>query len=159
MTDPDPGPAAIKLRDARRDDVALIVRLLADDHLGGGREIVSDPLPQAYYDAFDWIAADPNNRLLVAERDGEIVGALQITFIRGLSKVGAWVMLIEAVRVASRLRGQGVGRQMITAAIEIARARGVRSVELGTHQSRLDAQRFYEQLGFVKSHFGMKLAL
>jgi GNAT superfamily N-acetyltransferase len=95
----------------------------------------------------------------VAERDGVVIGTLQLTFIRGLSKVGAWIMLIEAVRVAGELRGRGIGRQMIAAAVDIARAHGCRSVELGTHQSRVDAQRFYEQLGFVKSHFGMKLAL
>jgi GNAT superfamily N-acetyltransferase len=149
----------IRLRDARREEVATIVGLLADDHLGGGRETVSEPLPQAYYDAFDWIAADANNRLLVAEREGQIVGCLQITFIRGLSKVGALVMLIEGVRVTSALRGQGIGRQMVVQAIDLARARGCRSVELASHRSRVDAQRFYEQLGFAKSHVGMKLAL
>src|ERR1700674_4011265 len=146
---------APKLRDAHRHEVPLIVRMLADDRLGGAREVIEDPLPQAYYDAFDWIAADPDNRLLVAERDGEIVGSLQLTFTRGLSKVGAPIMLIEAVRVASHLRGQGLGRQIILAVIEIARARGCRSVELASHQSRTDAQRFYERLGFVKSHVAM----
>jgi GNAT superfamily N-acetyltransferase len=151
--------SAIVLRDARRDEVPVIVRLLADDHLGAGREITAEPLPQGYYDAFDWIAADPNNRLLVAERDGEIVGTLQVTFVRGLSKIGASLMLIEAVRVASRLRGQGLGRHMVSQAIEIARARGCHSVELASHHSRADAQHFYEQLGFKKSHVGMKLAL
>jgi GNAT superfamily N-acetyltransferase len=149
----------IVLRDARRDEVPVIVRLLADDHLGAGREVAAEPLPQGYYDAFDWIAADPSNRLLVAERDGDVVGTLQITFVRGLSKVGAWLMLIEAVRIASHLRGQGLGRRIVGAAIEIARAHGCRSVELASHKGRTDAQRFYEQLGFEKSHIGMKLAL
>lgn len=149
----------IVLRDARRDEVPVIVRLLADDHLGAGREVTAEPLPEGYYDAFEWITADPNNRLLVAERDGEIVGTLQITFVRGLSRIGAWLMLIEAVRVASHLRGQGLGRHIIARAIELARARGCRSVELASHHSRADAQRFYEQLGFTRSHVGMKLAL
>jgi GNAT superfamily N-acetyltransferase len=109
--------------------------------------------------AFDWIAADPNNRLLVAERDGEILGTLQITFLRGLSNVGAWLMLIEAVRIASHLRGQGLGRRIIAQAIKLARARGCRSIELLSHKARVDAHRFYQQLGFVESHVGMKLAL
>ena len=149
----------IVLRDARRNEVPVIVRLLADDHLGAGREITAEPLAQDYYVAFDWIAADPNNRLLVAERDGEILGTLQITFLRGLSNVGAWLMLIEAMRVASHLRGQGLGRRIIAQAIELARARGCRSVELLSHKARADAHRFYQQLGFVESHVGMKLAL
>jgi GNAT superfamily N-acetyltransferase len=149
----------IVLRDARRDEVPLVVRMLADDHLGAARESISEPLPEGYYEAYDWIAADPNNRLLVAECDGKVVGTLQITFVRGLSKMGAWLMLIEAVRVASDLRGTGIGRRIIVQAIEIARARGCGSVELSSHRSREAAQRFYEQLGFVKSHVGMKLAL
>jgi GNAT superfamily N-acetyltransferase len=149
----------IVLRDARRDEVPVIVRLLADDHLGAGRESTAEPLPEGYYEAYDWIAADANNRLLVAERDGKIVGTLQVTFVRGLSRMGAWLMLIEAVRVESALRGTGIGREIITRAIDIARARGCGSVELSSHRSREAAQRFYEQLGFVKSHVGMKLPL
>jgi GNAT superfamily N-acetyltransferase len=147
------------LRDARRDDIPAIVRMLADDELGAARDQVVDPLPQAYYDAFDEIAADPNNRLLVAEIDGEIVGTMQLSFLRMLGRQGATRAEVEAVRVASHLRGTGLGRQMMALAIEIARARGCVQMQLASNKSRVDAHRFYEQLGFVASHVGMKLAL
>jgi GNAT superfamily N-acetyltransferase len=153
------GSAPMILRDARRDEVPLIVAMLADDALGGTRDKVTDPLPEAYYAAFDAIAASRDNRLLIAELDGEVVGTLQLTFIPGLSKVGAEKMLIEAVRVVRARRGTGIGGQIVAAAIELARARRCKSVELSSHQTRTDAHRFYARLGFVASHVGMKLAL
>ncbi len=150
---------AMILRDARRDDVPTIVRMLADDELGRGREQLEDPLPQAYYDAYEEIAADPNNRLLVAEIDGEIVGTMQLSFLRMLSRKGSMRAEVEAVRIASHLRGKGIGRQMMVLAIDIARARGCVLMQLASNNSRVAAHRFYAQLGFVASHVGMKLAL
>lgn len=149
----------VRLRDARREEVPAIVAMLADDALGGTRDRVTDPLPQAYYAAFDAIAATRDTRLLVAELDGEAVGTLQVTFIPGLSKVGATKMLIEAVRVVSARRGTGIGGAIVAAAVALARVRGCKSVELSSHNARTDAQRFYARLGFVASHVGMKLAL
>jgi GNAT superfamily N-acetyltransferase len=150
---------AVKLRDARRDDVPAIVRMLADDTLGVSREATSEPLLYAYYAAFEALARDPNNRLLIAERDGDIVGTLQITFVVGLSRRGAKRALIEAVRVATPYRGKGIGEEIIRGAIGIARQNGCTMVQLTTDKSRKDAHRFYERLGFVASHEGMKLML
>lgn len=151
--------AAVTLRDARRDEVPAIVRMLADDRLGQAREAPDEPLPARYYDAFDALARDPNNRLLVAERDGEIVGTLQMTFIHGLSRQGARRALIEAVRVAAPHRGRGLGAAIVREAVEIARREGCAMVQLTTDKSRKDAQRFYARLGFAASHEGMKRML
>src|SRR5262249_2861661 len=151
--------ASVTLRDARREEVPLIIAMLADDALGGTRDRVSDQLPAAYFAAFDAIVASRDSRLLVAELAGEVVGTMQITFIPGLSNLGATKMLIEAVRVTGARRGSGLGRQMVAAALWLARARGCKSVELLSHRTRTDAQRFYAGLGFVASHVGMKLAL
>lgn len=151
--------SGVTLRPATRADVRAIVAMLADDALGAAREIVSDPLPREYYDAFEEIARDPNNRLLIAEQDGEIVGTLQVTFIRGLSRMGMRRALIEAVRVASGHRGEGIGEAIVRAVIDLARAEGCAMVQLTTDKSRRDAHRFYERLGFVASHEGMKLML
>ena len=153
-------PDPITLRTARRDDVAAIVRLLADDALGAGRETLSDPPGEAYFAAFERVAGDPRNLLAVAEdAAGRVVGTLQMTFIPGLSNRGAELALVEAVRVDSRLRGGGVGRQMMAWAMDEARRRGCASMELLSHASRTDAHRFYERLGFAQSHVGMKRRL
>jgi GNAT superfamily N-acetyltransferase len=150
---------ALVLRDAKRGEVAAIVKMLADDELGRTREEIGDPLPAAYYEAYEELARDSNNRLLVAEIGGEIVGTLQLTYIRGLSRKAARRAQIEAVRVARPHRGTGLGEQMIRAAIEIVRNAGCSIVQLTTDKRRKDAHRFYERLGFVASHEGMKLSL
>jgi GNAT superfamily N-acetyltransferase len=149
----------VSLREAKREDLPTIVRMLADDPLGAKRHRIEEPLPKDYYAAFDAIAASPSNRLYVAEIDGEIVGSLQLTFIPGLDYVGAERMLIEAVRVARGRRNSGLGKAMIAQVIEIARRRGCQRIELTSSASRKDAHRFYERLGFTASHVGMKLML
>ncbi|THD58240.1 GNAT family N-acetyltransferase [Phenylobacterium sp.] len=156
---PDAAPA-ITLRPARREDVAAIVRLLADDALGAQRDQVSDPPSAAYLDAFDKITANPRALLAVAEDEaGAVIGTLQLTFIAGLSNQGAELALVSAVRVDSALRGRGLGERMMAWAMDEARARGCRQMELLSHASRADAHRFYERLGFAKTHVGMKRTL
>ena len=147
------------VRDAKREDVPAIVAMLADDALGRARERLEDPLPQPYWDAFAAIEADANNRVLVAEIDGAVAACLQLTFIPGLSRLGAERAQIESVRVASAHRGAGLGRRLIEAAIAEARRHGATIVQLTTDKTRADARRFYEGLGFVASHEGMKLSL
>lgn len=152
------GTPAVTLRPARRDDVAAIVAMLADDALGKARERVEDPLPAPYFEAFDRIIGDPNIQLCVAEsRDGVVVGCAQLCILPGISSIGASRALIEDVRVATQCRSQGIGEALIRWAIDATRARGCKLVELMTHQTRVDAQRFYKRLGFADSHVGMTL--
>jgi ribosomal protein S18 acetylase RimI-like enzyme len=148
----------VTIRRARRDDVASIVAMLADDPLGGQRERIEDPLPQAYFDAFERVQRDPNLQLVVAE-NGEraVVGCLQLCILPGVSSQGASRGLLEDVRVASHCRSRGIGEQMVQWAVAEARARGCKLVELLTHHTRVDAQRFYERLGFARSHVGMTI--
>lgn len=150
---------APSFREARRDDLPVLVRMLADDALGAARERVEDPLPPAYLDAFEAIARSGATRLIVAERAGEVVGALQLTILPGLSMVGATRAEIEGVRVASHCRGQGIGEAMLRHVIALAREAGCAVMQLSSSRSRVDAQRFYARLGFAASHVGMKLRL
>ena len=149
----------VTFRPARRDDVGSIVQLLADDPLGARRERFADPPSPAYFRAFEAIEADPHNRLLVAERDGRILGVLQLTLIPNLTYEGGWRAQIEGVRVATGLRGQGIGRALIEQEIETARQAGCHLAQLTTDKQRPEALRFYESLGFRATHEGMKLFL
>ncbi|MET8252724.1 GNAT family N-acetyltransferase [Micromonospora sp. NPDC005197] len=144
-------------REAVRADLPAVISLLADDVLGKTRDFTE--VDEAYERAFADISADPRNQLIVAEQGGELVGCLQITYIPGLGRHGAERSLIEAVRVRSDRRGQGLGRELMTWAIDQARHRGCALVQLTTDKSRADAHRFYLGLGFVASHEGMKLPL
>jgi ribosomal protein S18 acetylase RimI-like enzyme len=146
----------LTFRDAEREDVPAIVAMLADDHLGQTRERAAEPLPQAYWVAFEAIARDSRTRLIVVERDGEIVGSMQIQFLPGLSRQGAARALIEAVRVRRDLRGQGIGEAMMHWAVNCAKENGCKLVILTSDKSRTRAHAFYERLGFKQSHLGYK---
>ena len=151
-------PSSITIRRARRDDVGTIVAMLADDPLGSARERLENPLPPSYLRAFEAVDRDPNVQLMVAQ-DGEVdvVGCLQLCILPGLSSQGASRALIEDVRVATSSRSRGIGEQLVQWAVAEARKRGCKLVELLTHQTRIDAQRFYVRLGFQPSHVGMTL--
>jgi ribosomal protein S18 acetylase RimI-like enzyme len=150
------GDWRVKIRPARGNDVAAIVAMLADDALGRGRERLEDPLPPSYFRAFEAVERDPNIHLVVAESENsEVIGCLQLCILPGLSSQGASRALIEDVRVASHCRSRGIGEQLVQWAVAEARGKGCKLVELLTHNTRVDAQRFYKRLGFQASHVGM----
>ena len=148
--------SSVSVRRARRDDVAIIVGMLADDALGRARERIEEPLPASYFAAFEKVDGNPGIQLVVAEdNEGNVVGCLQLAILPGISSQGASRGLIEDVRVATHCRSRGIGELMVQWAVNEARAKGCVLVELLTHSSRVDAQRFYERLGFARSHVGM----
>lgn len=149
----------IGFRVASFKDLPEVVRMLADDFLGQQRERYEDPLPERYVTAFREIEADLNNELVVAEMDGKVIGTMQITFTPSISFQGGRRATVESVRVDEALRGRGIGREMMLWAIERAKEKNCISMQLTTNIERTDAHRFYENLGFEKSHFGMKLKL
>lgn len=146
---------SVSIRPARREDVAAMIAMLADDHLGRARERVEDPLPEVYYEAFERVERNPNLQLVVAESEGRVVGCLQLALLPGISSQGGIRGLLEDVRVASDCRSRGIGEKLVQWAVNEAKARGCILVELLTHSSRTDAQRFYKRLGFSASHVGM----
>lgn len=150
---------SLKFRQAEIEDLPQIVQMLADDFLGAARERYENPLPESYIKAFQEIEADVNNELIVAETNGEIVGSLQITFTPSIAFQGGKRATVESVRVDSKFRGQGIGREMMLWAIERARQENCIFLQLTTNAERKEAHRFYEKLGFKGSHLGMKLSL
>jgi GNAT superfamily N-acetyltransferase len=152
-------PTKISFRAAQDTDLATIVELIADDELGRLRDDPRLPLASAYRDALKAIKADPNQLLAVALDGEQVIGTLQISFIPGIARMGAWRGQIEAVRVARAHRSSGLGRRMFEWAISQCRSRNCSLVQLTTDKRRPDAHRFYEKLGFVPSHVGYKLSL
>ena len=149
----------LDFRLATRSDLPEIVRMLADDELGSQRECYELPLPGCYSAAFDLIEGNPNFELIVAELNDCVVGSLQLIFIPSISFQGGLRSQVESVRVDASVRGQGIGKQMMTWAMERARQRGAHIMQLTTHEIRLDAHRFYQRLGFKGTHLGMKISL
>jgi ribosomal protein S18 acetylase RimI-like enzyme len=149
----------LQIRLANQQDVEGIRGLLADDRLGRDREDMTAEGLEKYLKAFALIQADPGNDLYVAKRDGHLLGTFQITWIPYLSRAGTLRAVIEAVRVASASRDQGIGSEMMRFAIEAARAKGCTLIQLTSDKTRENAHRFYQRLGFQWTHFGMKMAL
>jgi GNAT superfamily N-acetyltransferase len=148
---------ALTFRPATVGDLQQVVALLQEDALGATREDTTHL--RRYEDAFRELDADPNNTVYVAARDGRVVGTLQLTMIRNLTYTGGLRAQIEGVRSHRDARGQGVGRFMIEAAVEIAKARGAHLVQLTSNKARLKALEFYERMGFVATHEGFKRTL
>lgn len=149
----------VEFRTAERKDLPSIVRLLAEDELGNRRERYEDPLPGSYFEAFELIENDPNHELIVAELSGEVIGTLHLMFLPSISYRGGLRAQVESVRVEGRYRDRGIGSEMVKWVVERARGRGAHLIQLTSHKSREEAHRFYERLGFTKSHVGMKLSL
>ncbi|MGW1623815.1 N-acetyltransferase family protein [Streptomyces sp. NPDC002172] len=147
----------LDIRTAVADDVPAIVGMLADDPLGARRETPDDLAP--YLSALERLSADPNQHLVVAVREGRVVGTLQLTVITGLSRRGATRSIIEGVRIHADERGSGLGTRFIEWAIDESRRQGCQLVQLTSDTSRVDAHRFYERLGFTASHTGFKLEI
>lgn len=146
-------------RRATKNDLPIIVKMMANDKLGKLRENFQEPLPEAYYEAFDIINSDSNQELIVVEKDNdsEIVGTFQLTFIPYLSYQGRLRAQIENVMVREDLTGQGIGKKMFEWAIDRAKARNAHLLQLTSNKKRPRAIKFYEDLGFIASHEGMKL--
>lgn len=145
-----------QFREARREDLPLLVELLVDDVLGRERE-GKELTP--YAAAFEAIAADPSHSLLIIEWEGEVVGFLQLSFLPGLTFKGSWRAQVEGVRIASHCRGKGLGRALLQEAIRRARERHCLCVQLTTNKVRPEALAFYQSLGFEPTHLGLKLPL
>lgn len=146
----------VTFREATINDLNSIVKMLADDELGIEREHYSVPLPNAYIKSFEAISNDPNNELIVACIEDEVVGVQQITFIPYLTHQGGWRATVEGVRVASSARGKGIGTLLIKQAIDRAKERRCHLIQLTTDKKRNDALRFYKRLGFTVTHEGLK---
>jgi GNAT superfamily N-acetyltransferase len=145
------------VREATAGDLAAVVALQREDVI---REVDEAGVPvDAYRAAFEEITSDAHQQLLVGELDGEVVATAQVTWIRRLTYVGGEMGVVESVRVRSDLRGRRLGEQLMRHLADLARRRGAVRLELTTNACRTRAQAFYERLGFVPSHVGMKLYL
>ncbi|MGW0561094.1 N-acetyltransferase family protein [Streptomyces sp. NPDC003016] len=147
----------LEIRPAAPGDLPSIVAMLADDPLGAQRESPDDLAP--YTAALTRLADDPNQQVVVAVREGRVVGTLQLTVVPGLSRRGSTRSLVEGVRVHADERGSGLGTQLIEWAIDESRRQDCQLVQLTSDATRTDAHRFYERLGFEASHVGFKMSI
>ncbi|WP_299158998.1 GNAT family N-acetyltransferase [uncultured Tenacibaculum sp.] len=148
----------LNYRKATEIDLTTIIKMIADDELGRKRENFQTPLPKEYLIAFKKISLDPNQELIVVEdKNAEIIGTLQLSFIQYLTYKGGIRAQIEAVRIRKDKRGLGIGKEMFKWAIKKAQEKGAHLLQLTSDKKRPKAIKFYEDLGFEASHEGMKI--
>ncbi|MDT4833675.1 Aminoalkylphosphonate N-acetyltransferase [compost metagenome] len=97
--------------------------------------------------------------VLVAERDGKLLGTCTLHLIEHLAHNFARSGVVEDAVVDADARGLGIGRALIDKAVERARAWGCYKLALSSSQSREAAHRFYQQLGFTPHGISLALAL
>ncbi|MEO5947505.1 MAG: GNAT family N-acetyltransferase [Chitinophagaceae bacterium] len=147
----------LTFRLATVDNLYDIVCMLADDTLGASREKADLPLLPEYIKAFEIISADPKQELTIVEMDGETVGTFQLTFVQNIAHQGGLRAQVESVRTHAAHRGKGIGKKVFEYIINRAKEKGCVLLQLTSDKQRPDAIRFYEKLGFVTSHEGMKI--
>jgi len=150
---------SLTFRKAVESDLPFIVKLITEDAVRVTDDKPDEPFHPRYVTALRELEADPNQMMVVAVLDGETVGTLQLTFIAGIAALGLKRCLVEAVHISPAHRSKGLGSEMMQWAIAQARDRGCGMVQLTSNKKRLDAHRFYERLGFLKSHEGFKYYL
>ena len=131
-----------RVRDAQRDDVASLVKLIRDLGYDVDEEGASERLAGLIADG---------RPPLVAE-DGRVIGCLTWSLTRVLHRprpVGRISMLV----VAEGLRGQGIGRLLVEAAEERLLAEGCGLVEVTSNLRRAPAHAFYEHLGYERTSY------
>lgn len=146
-------------RNATPADLRFIIGLIVEDSVIDTGDDPADAAHADYVNALAAIDADPNQEMIVVEDDGVPVGCFQLSYLPGLMRRGQWRGQIEVVHVAQSHRNRGIGGEMMRWAIERCREHNCSMVQLTSNKKRTDAHRFYERLGFLKSHEGFKLYL
>lgn len=144
----------LHIRPATPDDLEAILGLTAEDSMHYYDEPAG--ITDNQRAAIEEITADPQQDLLVGELDGVVVCTAQVTWMRMLAADGGLYCQVEAVRTSAARRGQGVGATLMAYIEDEARRRGAARMQLTTNRERVRAHAFYERLGFVGSHIGMK---
>jgi GNAT superfamily N-acetyltransferase len=149
----------LQVREARFEDLEAIIRLHEEDELGSHGDVWNSETEPAYEAAFHAIGRSVENTLFVAVDDNEVIGTFQLTFIPNLTGRGAMRVKVESVKVKAARRSGGIGARMMAFAEDYARTNGAAAMELTSNKTRKNAHRFYERLGFSRSHEGFKKKL
>ena len=149
----------LAFRAAQPSDLAAIIALHEADEVGGHGDAWTEENRPAYQLALDALLNDPREYVIVAEKDGVLVGSMIATMLVELSGRACPHVLFRSIQIDERYRSLGFGAAMMAHAEEEAKRRGATVAELTSSWKRTDAHRFYDRLGYVQSHLGFKKKL
>ncbi|MDR7168616.1 GNAT superfamily N-acetyltransferase [Nocardia kruczakiae] len=137
----------VRIRRARTDDFAAIAQLTVDTYVGEGHVHPESPYVA---ELSDTETRAREAEVLVAERDGDLLGSLTIarpgTLYADIARAGE--LEFRMLAVAKRARGAGVGTALVRTVVETARAENFAAVVLTTMPGMADARRIYQRMGF-----------
>lgn len=137
---------ALDIRPATVDDLPEILRLYALPDFDDGRTL---PIDEARI-RFDRLRRYPDYHLYVAQAGARTIGTFSLLIMEKLLHLGTPAAIVDDVIVDNGSRGQGVGKQMMQYAMQLAREKGCYKLALSTNVKRTPAHRFYESLGFTR---------
>ncbi len=147
----------VRVRRARAADLPALANLYDELHLGEYR--VARAAPSQMRRAFEALTRGRDHHILVAESEGEIVGTLHLLIFRHLGHGLHPAAIAENVVVRGDHRSKGIGETMLAEAARIARVNRCYKMALTTNVARKRAHRFYERLGWRRTHYGYSLGL
>ncbi len=147
------------IRRAVHGDLDAVIALHAADSIGGHGDTTDPAARPSYEKAFAALTQSPDHMLFVAEMGGEVVGTFVLSILPGITGRGATRAVLRAVQVREDRRSGGIGARMVKVAEAEARRRDARLMELTSNVDRPAAHRFYERLGYARTHAGFKKKL
>ncbi|AMV73712.1 hypothetical protein JCM30471_21310 [Desulfuromonas carbonis] len=135
---------SLTFREIDETDLPAVLRLYAQLGEDDGRVLT---LEQAR-DIYRRMRSYPDYQLYLAELDAEPVGTFALLVMDNLGHLGARSAVLEDVVVDTRLRGRGIGKQMMEFANRICLDKGCYKMSFSSNRNRKAAHRFYESLGF-----------
>lgn len=151
--------SSLSLRPALVEDLPAVIALHEADAVGGHGDAWTDETRADYQAAFARLQSMPGHTLYVAEAGGHMVGTFLLSILPGITEQGMTLAVVRSVQVAASERSRGIGSRMMELAEDLAREAGAGRIELSSNLRRVDAHRFYERIGYVRSHAGFKKKL
>ena len=147
----------VRIRRARSADVAALEALYRQLNLSGYRDVIV-PMREMRR-AFARLRGNRDHAILLAERAGKVAGTAHVIIVPHLGHGLSPMAIVENVVVDAAARSEGLGEHLMRAAAQLARRRGCYKLALTTNIARMRAHRFYERLGWKRTHFGYSFPL
>lgn len=133
------------IRKAAPEDLSDLLALYAELSVGDRL-----PTPEAATATWAKLLSSEMVSVLVAEQEGRVVSSCVLVIVPNLTRNQNPFALIENVVTSSALRGHGLGKRIIRAAISQAWAEGCYKVMLMTGRTDPNVLAFYESCGFER---------
>jgi ribosomal protein S18 acetylase RimI-like enzyme len=145
----------VSVRNAEPSDLGALLGLYRE--LAGERDSAQPSDAAISAPVLAQIIAERDRQLLVAETDRTVLGTADLLIVANLTHRATPWAIVENVVVAGAARRQGVGRQLMTHAVELARQGGCYKLQLLSRKERAGAHAFYRSLGFDAAAEGFRL--